>query len=164
MNPLTADWTSFFAAEVGAAATLIGLLVVAISINLSRILSIAQLPGRAAEGLILMVGAFVVASIALVPNQPETAFAVEVLAIGLVTVLAPLFIQLRSWSAAEGVSLAMQYERLIAGAATSLPSVIGGALLLSGSGAGLYWIAAGVIVSLAAGVWNAWILLVEILR
>jgi hypothetical protein len=75
MNPQTADWANFFVAEVGASAALTGLLVVAISINLARILAIAQLPGRAAEGLIILVGAFVLGSVALIPDQSARAFA-----------------------------------------------------------------------------------------
>jgi hypothetical protein len=67
MNPQSAGWANFFVAEVGASAALTGLLVVAISINLARILAIAQLPGRAAEGLIILVGAFVLSSVALIP-------------------------------------------------------------------------------------------------
>jgi hypothetical protein len=62
-------------AEVGASAALTGLLVVATSINLARILAIAQLPGRAAEGLIILVGAFVLGSVALIPDQSARAFA-----------------------------------------------------------------------------------------
>ena len=37
--PLTPDWATFFSAELGALAALIGFVVVAISINLSRILA-----------------------------------------------------------------------------------------------------------------------------
>jgi hypothetical protein len=164
MTPLGADWANFFVAEVGASAALTGLLVVAISINLTRILAIAQLPGRAAEGLIILVGAFVLSSIALMPDQPGVVFAAEVLAIGLLMLLAPLFIQLRSWKVAEGVSLTRQYIRLTLNVAASLPFIVAGMLLLSGSGAGLHWLAAGVILSLVTGVWNAWVLLIEILR
>jgi hypothetical protein len=96
LSPLTNDWANFFVAEVGASAALTGLLVVAISINLSRILAISKLPERAAEGLIILTGALVIASIGLVPNQPVTLFGSEVLAIGLVTFLVAAVIQLRS--------------------------------------------------------------------
>ena len=37
--PLTPDWATFFSAELGALAALTGFVVVAISINLSRILA-----------------------------------------------------------------------------------------------------------------------------
>jgi hypothetical protein len=39
MNPAFADWQSFFSAEVGGSAALAGLVAVAVSINLSRILA-----------------------------------------------------------------------------------------------------------------------------
>ncbi len=164
MNPPTGDWANFFVAEVGASAALTGLLVVAISINLARILSFAQLPERAAEGLITLVAAFVLASIGLVPSQPVKLFGAEVLAIGLVTFLVSLAVQLRSWNAIASVSPVKQYARATVGAAASLPFIVAGTLLLNGSDAGLYWIAAGIIISLVAGVWHAWVLLVEILR
>jgi hypothetical protein len=164
MNPQSTGWGNFFTAEVGASAALTGLLVVAISINLARILAIAQLPGRAAESLIVLVGAFVLSSLALIPDQSTHAFAAEVLISGLVMLLAPLGIQLRSWKASEGVTLVRQYIRLIVNLAAGLPVVVAGALLISGMGEGLHWLAAGIIVTLVSAVWNAWVLLVEILR
>lgn len=164
MNPWGTDWANFFVAEVGASAALTGLLVVAISIDLARILSFEQLPGRAAEGLITLVGSLLLSSLGLVPDQPPALFGVEALAIGIVIFLIPLIIQLRSWDAIAAVSPTKQYLRAIVGAAASLPFIIAGGLLIYGAAAGLYWIAAGVIISLAAGVWNAWVLLVEILR
>jgi hypothetical protein len=41
------DWQTYLAVQAGAAATLTGLVFVAVSINLARILSIPGLPGRA---------------------------------------------------------------------------------------------------------------------
>jgi hypothetical protein len=46
----------------------------------------------------------------------------------------------------------------------SLPFIVTGALMLSGAGGGLHWLAAGVIIALVTAVWNAWVLLIEILR
>lgn len=42
--------------------------------------------------------------------------------------------------------------------------MIGGAFLFAGARAGLYWIAAGDIISIIAIVLSAWVLMVEILR
>jgi len=49
-------------------------------------------------------------------------------------------------------------------AAASLPIIAGGMLLILGSAVGRYWLAAGVVISLIAGVFNAWVLLIEIMR
>ena len=46
----------------------------------------------------------------------------------------------------------------------NLAFVIGGALILVGARAGLYWIAAGDILCIIAIVLNAWVLMVEIMR
>jgi hypothetical protein len=46
-----------------------------------------------------------------------------------------------------------------------VPVIVAGVLLLtSGASEGLHWLAAGIIVTLVTAVWNAWVLLVEILR
>ena len=164
MNSLPPDWRDFFSAELGALAALTGLVVVAISINLSRILAVANLPKRAGEALVMLVGPLVAASVALVPNQPIRLLGVEFTAIGLMSFAVPTFHQIRFWSLMEGVTTAKKYIRLAIGSAASLPFVVAGTCLFLGADGGFHWAAAGVIVSLVAGVWNSWILLVEILR
>jgi len=138
--------------------------VVAISINLTRILAVAQLPRRAGESLILLVGAIVLTSLALVPNQPEMMIGVEMAAVGLITLATPLAIQISSRKLDAHISRVKRSARVATTVAGAAPFLIAGVLLCQGSSAGLYWAAAGVIVSLVGGVWNTWILLVEILR
>src|SRR5215831_11648928 len=77
------DWHDFFLGELGASAALAGLLFVAISINLSKILVGAGLPARAAEALTVLGAVLVVSSLALMP-QPVAAIGLEVAAIGVV--------------------------------------------------------------------------------
>jgi hypothetical protein len=158
--PLTPDWATFFSAELAALATLTGF-VVAISINLSRILTYEHLPSRAGEALIGPVGAITATSLVLIPNQPAALLGAEVIAVGLL-VVAPIVFQSRAWSTHT------QTRERIARAATNegfnLTFVIGGALLLGGAEAGLYWIAAGDILCIIATVLSAWVLMVEILR
>src|SRR6185312_6154219 len=55
-GPEMPEWTDFFVAEVGASAALAGLVIVAISINVTRIISYPWLPGRAAETLVAPTG------------------------------------------------------------------------------------------------------------
>jgi hypothetical protein len=49
-------------------------------------------------------------------------------------------------------------------AVSALPEIIGGALLIAGQEAGLYWIGTGIILSFVATLQNGWVLLIEILR
>ncbi|MEJ0041765.1 MAG: hypothetical protein WDM81_05945 [Rhizomicrobium sp.] len=159
------DWTGFFAAEVGAAAALAGLVMVAISINLTRILADPVLPGRAVETLILPTGALVASSFALVPGQPPLAFAVEIALTGAVMWLLPVLLQLRVRRfQSRGAALQNFLPRIALAQASSLPMIVSGVLTYLGDDTALYWMVAGIVTSLIATVINAWVLLVEILR
>ena len=164
MTPQFAEWKDFFVAEVGASAALAGLMVVAISINLARILAFPQLPMRAAESLLMLTGVLVLASLALVPGQPIALFGAESSAIGAVTFAVTLANQLQSLPPIEGLTPPKKMLRALVSTAATLPLVAGGIQLVLGLDGGVYWVAAGVLISLAAAVWNAWVLLIEIMR
>lgn len=164
MDELGAAWANFFTAEVGATAALAGLLIVAISINLQRILAFPQLPGRAAEMLILLVGALLASSFALIPGQPLRLFGGEILGCGVLMTAAPLVIQARQLALMKTQPLNWWLWRHLIALLVGIPVLIGSGYLVAGTSGGLYWLAGGVLATLAATVWNAWILLVEILR
>src|ERR1700709_1522965 len=92
---LMQDWSGFFQAELGAAAALAGLVIVAISINVSRILSDPTLPGRPAEKLVSPSGVLIACSFVLVPHQPGWVLGSEILATGAAMAAAPAFILVR---------------------------------------------------------------------
>jgi modulator of FtsH protease len=54
--------------------------------------------------------------------------------------------------------------RVLAHQMGSVPLVAAGVTLMLGEGGGLYWLAAGAVLSFCAGIINAWVLLVEIQR
>src|ERR1044072_1131099 len=109
-----AEWSDFFVAEVGASAALAGLVIVAISINLARIIAYPWLPGRAAETLVAPTGVLVVSSYMLVPGQPAMQLAVEIAVAGAVMWLMPMTIQLRTWrGAAELPSRSLMVRLLL---------------------------------------------------
>jgi len=158
-------WTDFFVAEVGAAAALAGLLVVAISINIAKIMGFPLLPGRAAQTLIIIGGALLIASFALFPHQPLAVFGAESLVVGFAVGSSGAF-QLRAarHQLAEGNPLTWTMVPLGMVAVSALPEIIGGALLIAGQETGLYWIGTGIILSFVATLQNGWVLLIEILR
>jgi modulator of FtsH protease len=158
------DWTGFFAAEVGAAAALAGLVMVAISINLQRILSEPGLVGRAAETLVAPSGVLIVASLALVPGQPRWLFGAEAVAVGAGMALAPVLVLsgLHRMQGHRGAGYIA--ARVALAVACCVPFLVSGVLLLLGSPFALYWMVPGVVVSLVSTVIAAWVLLVEILR
>src|SRR5258706_12091618 len=75
-------WTSFAVAQVGAAAALAGLLVVAASINIGSIIKLPAVVARMAGSLALLTGALIVGALLLVPGQPRVWLGVEIAVIG----------------------------------------------------------------------------------
>lgn len=78
-----AEWTDLFVAAAGASAALAGLVFVAVSINIERILRFSGLPERALETLLLLVGVLIASIIGLIPGQGRAALGSELLAAAL---------------------------------------------------------------------------------
>ena len=156
-------WHDLFVAEAGASAALAGLLFVAVSINITRILQFPSLPGRAAEALMYLMSVLLVSCFGLVPGQPVGALGIELLVL-------TLFIggiSARMQMKANRIPGQPRYWRIVrAGfwSAFTLPMLAGGISLLLGAGGGLYWLPVAMTMATVAGVANSWILLVEILR
>jgi|SRR5580658_4035150 hypothetical protein len=155
-------WHDFFVAEAGASAALAGLLFVAISINLTRILEFWHLPTRAAEALLALLSVLVVATFALIPGQSQRAYGAEVGATGLVIWTAQAFALARTWNASH--EHARSALRALMNQLPPMPFMIGGALIFQGQAKGVYWLVPGTLLSFAAGLFGAWILLIEIQR
>ena len=51
--------------------------------------------------------------------------------------------------------------RFIITLGAGVPMLIGGCLLLAGASDGLYWVAAAILATLVATVWNSWVLLIR---
>lgn len=164
MTLLTPEWQTFFSAQVNAAAALTGLVVVAISVNITRIIEQDLLPDRASEALIALVGALVLNSLLLLPGQPPQAQAGECGIIGILMMAAPFGYQLRAYRSELPNARVRPFSRALMTGAAGAPMLVAAVLLAEGSAAGFYWAAAGLIASLIAGVIGAWVLLVEILR
>ncbi len=157
-------WSNYLSVLAGAAATLTGLVFVAVSINLSRVLAIPGLTGRAAESLMQLLGVVAISTTALIPRQPVAALGAEILGIGSALWLVETVFQIGYMRRKTGHPRGWAITRIAQTQLANVPFCICGILLLRGSPAGLYWLAPGCIFSLGAGVASAWVLLVEILR
>lgn len=159
-----AEWQTLFAVQAGAAVTLTGLVFVAVSINLAHILATPRLPGRAAESLIQFLQVFFISTAALIPRQSLHALAVEVLALALFSWIVQVVSQIRYARARLGHPLHWLLTRTLQTHLASVPFFVGGVLLLSSDVSGVKWLVLGFTFSFVAGVVNAWVLLIEILR
>jgi hypothetical protein len=156
------QWHDFFIGTIGAAAALTGLLFVAISINLEQILKYPQLPGRAAATLGMLVSALVVSGFALAPGQSIRALGIEVACVAAVAAAQSVWVSLGKKRPGEPMS--WQIEHLATLLLPSLAIVVGGVILIGGTGGGLYWLLAGILFTFVSAAINAWVLLVEIKR
>jgi modulator of FtsH protease len=159
-----AAWSDFAVAVAGAAAALSGLLFVAVSINIQRILSFAHLPARAGQTLIMLIAPLVVSTLVLVPGQPRGALAAELIAGGGLLGAALGWLNRPSTKSAEETRAGWFAGRFLPSLATAVLLVIAGVTLIAAAGGGLYWIAPAVLIAFLGGLGNAWVLLVEILR
>lgn len=157
-------WENFFIAQVGASAALTGLIFVAVSINLTRILSLPQLPSRALLALVLLMTILIVSSLLLVPGQSLLLLGSEVLFVGLI-----------SWALSLRLDVSMmqnterKYRRpfLISMAMSqiaAIPYLVAGITILISGWVGIYWLVPAVIFSFLKAIFDSWILLIEINR
>jgi modulator of FtsH protease len=158
-----AEWSGFATAEVGAAAALTGLLFVAVSINLERILAFPKLPARAAETLVVLLLALVAASLVLLPQNVRLLGA-EVGVLGLGVGAATLVVQVRHGPDSPNDPWSWYASRIGITFIPALCYLLGGISCAVRWGGGLYWLAPATLLAFIGAVYNAWILLVEIIR
>jgi hypothetical protein len=161
---LITEWSNYLSVQASAAATLTGLVFVAVSINLSRVLSIPGLTGRAAESILQLFGVVIISTTALIPHQSSLALGIEILTIGCLLWVVQTVLQIRYMKRVSGHPRRWGITRIVQTHLASVPFCISGILLIRDSTAGMYWLAPGCIFSLISGVSSAWVLLVEILR
>lgn len=161
---MDAGWDPFFIAQVGASAALTGLVFVALSINLGRIMKFRQLVERAGEAVVLLVQPVVVGLAVLAPYRSirTTGFLVLIAALACWILVNRMLVRGRSPS--DGVSQAQFVGRVLLAEIALLPAIIGAIFLNASSTGGFGFIALGAVLCIAVGILDAWILLVEILR
>jgi len=156
------DWHDLYVATASATAALTGLLFVAVSLNIERILNFEGLPERAMQTLVMLLTPLIVSIAGLIPGQSKTALGVELLVLGVGSTCA--IVQTLRRTIPAGRNYQRAGFHLLITLPASVPLVVGGASLLAGRGGGLYWIVAAIAWAILGASVNAWVLLVEILR
>jgi modulator of FtsH protease len=159
------EWKDLFVAMAGASAALAGLLFVAVSINVDRIVHYKGLPERGVETLALLLTVLIVSIAGLMPGQSHVALGLEMLGIAaaLLAVIFALPVTHELPDDAERPPAWLVSRWLIRLTGSGLLA-IGALSELLAFGGGLYWVAAGFVFLILGAVGNAWVLLIEILR
>ncbi len=157
-------WENFFVAEVGASATLAGLIFVGVSINLAKIMAYPGLPNRALEALTVLLMVLLVSSLQLVPGQLSVLNGGEVLLIGLAGWIAIFRLHIAHLRAVEQEHLPQALSEAALGQVAMLSFVTAGILIITQGIGSMYWISLGTICAFLIVFYNAWILLIEINR
>jgi hypothetical protein len=117
-------WQDFGVAAAGASAALAGLVVVAVSINLDRVLRYPWLPDRVGETVSLLVALLIESLVLLAPGQSRVALGAEMLVIGAAAwaVVTTTQVRLRRHRAQQ--TPAQRRVRIVARQLASLPAAI----------------------------------------
>ncbi|MGH2881571.1 MAG: hypothetical protein ACRDPA_02530 [Solirubrobacteraceae bacterium] len=159
---LVQDWVAFATVAGAAAASLTGLLFVAVSIRIDVIAPSPELRNRAAQTLLLF-GTVVVISIVLaIPSQAYGPLGAELIAVGVMAGAGMLALDHRARSGADGSgveTIGHVLDVIAPNSVTSVLVLVSGALIAAGVHAGLYVLVVPIIAALVGGVASAWLLL-----
>jgi len=150
--------------QAGAAATLTGLVFVAASINLSKIVATPLLTVRVVESLVQFLQVFFMCSMMIVPHQSPFALAVEILVVSFLSWAMQILGLIRYHRARLGNPHWWLGLRVGLTHFSTIPFFVVAIGLLVGFHNVLYWAVPGFCFSFVAGLFNSWVLLIEVAR
>jgi hypothetical protein len=160
----SAGWTDFLVASAGATGAFAGLVFVALSINLARILELPGVVWRGGETILLLAAGLMGSLIALVPGLPTPELGLLLFVLWLPTWGVPTVIQIQAIRHKQYYRAHFALLRFVLHQAATLPFLFAALSLERLMPGGLYWLAAALLMCLGVGMLNAWVLLVEIVR
>jgi hypothetical protein len=158
-----AVFEAFFTATIAASAALTGLLFVALSINLKKILDEKALTTRAAETLAAMLLVVVASAVTLIPQS------IRLMGLEILIAVVPMLIvtvtrQIIQRRQRRDDPLYWTISRMVSTGLTTIPGTIAGFSLAFHAGGGFYWLAATALLGIVGGVYSTWVLLIEVIR
>ncbi|GAC66235.1 hypothetical protein [Gordonia soli] len=161
--PLEA-WSDFNVAVASASGALAGLLIVAMSVNIEKILAARGGTARSATAIASLAIGLLATCLCLVPNQPLWALGAEILG-GTVLLAVYACSAVRYIVTDRTQPWHLMPVKVVLAVAPLALFVIGGvALIVTDSPGGYGWVAAGAVMAMLSGVAFSWIALVEFLR
>lgn len=157
-------WQALYTTLAGSAATLTGLLFIALSLNLSTILTVPAHRARARETFAGLLSLLVLSILMLIPGQDRHVLGIELLAGSVVLMLGGVRLQfqtLRNMAPGRRVHWVLRLVILNLGTATAL---IAGISMVIGQFGGLFWLVPTVLIYILWSLSNAWLLVVQVAK
>lgn len=158
MNP----WSTFAQVAGTAAASLIGLLFVAVSIRIGFIARSQELRNRAAQTLSLFGTVLLTAILIAIPGQASEALGAELTALAVIAGGGLFVLDRRAKADASTQAIRKTLELITPTTIVSALLLLSGVLLLFGVHGGLYVLIVPVLAALTSGVASAWLFLTKI--
>jgi len=150
--------------QASVAATLLGLVFVAASINLARIVSTPALPARVLETLAQFVQVLFVSMLMTIPQQSSTTLAIEVLTVSFLSCAFQMISFARYHRAHLGNPRWWLVARMVLALLAIVPFFVFGGCLFFNPVQAFYWAVPGFFFSFVAGLMNSWVLLIQVGR
>jgi hypothetical protein len=155
-------WETFAEITGGAAATLTGLLFVAVSIRIEYIARSQELRNRAAQTLCLFGAVLITAVLLTIPGQAYRTLGLELIVLAVITSVSLYLLDRRAKINRSSEPIARVLEVLAPNQITSVLLLVPGILLALGERAGLYVLIVPMLEALVGGIANAWLFLTKI--
>ena len=156
------EWGTFAVITGGAAAALLGLLFVAISIRIDVIGRSVELRNRAGQTLVLFGTALVIGILLSLPGQSAQVLGIELIVLAGTTGAALVALDRRARAGERGEGIARVLDVIAPNTVTSVLLVVSGVILLFGATIGLYVLVVPVLATLIGGVASAWLFMTRV--
>jgi hypothetical protein len=157
-------WGTFAVIVGSAAAALLGLLFVAVSIKVDAIAASAELRNRSAQTLGLFVTVLFIGVLLAIPGQSLRVLGAELIALAVFTGTVLDVLDRRAKTGATGQEVGRLLNVVAPNTVTSVLLLSSALVLVSGVHAGLYVLVAPALVALLGGVTSTWLLLIRTTR
>jgi hypothetical protein len=155
-------WRDFYEVVSLAAATLTGLLAVALSMNIRAVVASPARMGRAREALIALTVLLTVSIFVLIPQQGRLPLGIELIAVSLVVLVLSLRLQTKTTQRIPARHRRRWTIRAIGLNTATLAITLAGASLVAGRLGGLLWLIYTTLYCLIWSTYDAWSLTIRL--
>jgi hypothetical protein len=156
------SWDTFAVIAGGAAAALLGLLFVAISIRLNVVAGSQELRNRSAQTLVLFGIVLLLAVLLAIPGQSRILLGAEVVVLAVLGGVGLDVLDRRAGRSRNRQGISRVLDLIAPNAVTTVLLLASGVLLLCNLEAGLYFLVPPVIAAFVGGLTSAWLYMIRL--